>query len=105
MLPDFQSMWDSHLGYITAAKNRIKLLDSHTKPVYSAPYQAGFRAREIEKVETDKMLEQQVIEPVQMERAVRTVFALKKDGTLLFCVNYRELNAVTKRDSCYLTDA
>lgn len=36
---------------------------------------------------------------VQTERAILIVFAPKKDGTLHFCVNYRNLNAVSIRDS------
>lgn len=34
-----------------------------------------------------------------MEWAVPTVFVSKKNETLQFCIDYRELNAVTKRDS------
>lgn len=45
------------------------------------------------------MLSHKVMEPAQTEWAARIVFALKKDGSICFCVDYRKLNAVTKRDS------
>lgn len=40
-----------------------------------------------------------VIELVQTEWEAMIVFDPKKDETLRFCVDYRELNAITVRDS------
>lgn len=46
--------------------------------------------------ETDKMLSENVIEAALAEWVVPIVIFSRKDGTLQFCVDYCELNAVTK---------
>lgn len=61
-------------------------------------YQAGPRVPEFEKHEIDRMLEMDVIEPVQKDWEALLVFAPKKEGTLLFCVYYCKLDAVTVQD-------
>lgn len=45
------------------------------------------------------MLEADVIEPAISEWVAPIMFALKKDGSLQFCIDYRKLNAATIRDS------
>lgn len=44
------------------------------------------------------MLAMNVTELTQTEWASPMVLVLNKDGTLRFCVNYKNLNAVTKPD-------
>ena len=99
MMSNFSDMWDGRLGTITAAKHRIDLDPVDSRPIHSAPYRAGPKAREFEKQEIQKMLAMNVIEPAQSEWAAPIVFAPKKDGALRFCVDYRRLNAITVRDS------
>lgn len=45
------------------------------------------------------MLPQETIEKAQTEWMAPKIFALKKDATLCFCVDYCKLNMVTKRES------
>lgn len=45
------------------------------------------------------MLRQGVIEPAQSPWASNIVLAKKKDGTLRCCIDYRQLNSVTKKDA------
>jgi len=47
----------------------------------------------------DQMLDSGVIEPAMSEWAANVVLAKKKDGTLRFCIDYRQLNAQTRKDS------
>lgn len=99
MLRKFQFMWNGHPDHVNIAKHLIKLTGEKTQPIRSAPYRDGPKTREFEEAEIDKMLLQEVIEPAQTEWATPIAFASKKDGSLHFCVEYKKLNAVTKRDS------
>jgi len=46
----------------------------------------------------DSMLEQGVIEPASSPWAANVVLVKKHDGTLRCCIDYRKLNAVTRKD-------
>lgn len=50
-------------------------------------------------MEIQKKLQEEVIEPADIERASSIVFVLKKDGSLKFGVNYCKLNMLTVRDA------
>ena len=98
LLSDFGDMWSGQLGNISAVRHRIGLT-SDAKPVYQVAYRAGHRARDVEKREIDRMERAKVIERAASEWRSPVVLIPKKDGEMPFCVDYRKLNAVTKRDS------
>lgn len=99
LLTVFQSMWDGHPNRISVAKHCIELLDDHNLAGHSATYPAESKTQEFEKSEIEKSLKDNIIEPVQTKRATPIVLATKEDGSLLFRVDYRQLNAETTQDS------
>lgn len=95
----FRSMWDSHLGQRNMMNHRTKLLEDAARPVYSASHRTEPEAREFKKVEMDRMTAQEVVETAQSELAASIVFVPTKDCILCFCVYFKSLNALTKRDT------
>lgn len=63
MLPDFESRWNGHLDRVRIEKHWVQLPAADAKPIYSAPYQAGPCAQELEKLEIAKMFCKEIIEP------------------------------------------
>lgn len=61
-------------------------------------YLIGHDVREIEKREMERMLAKAVIEPAEIKWLSPIVYEAKEDGTLRFCIEYRELNSVTISD-------
>jgi len=86
------------LGSIKATEHRIELKPG-SKPVRLNPYRMGPRTREIINAQVDRMLKLEVIEPSQSEWARPVVLIPKPDGSPRFCIDYRQLNERTVRDS------
>lgn len=98
VLEKHSKMWDGTLGSVRGAIHRIDTGDH--APIHQAPRRAGPAQRLIEKNEVDRMLAEGVIRPSQSEWASPVVLVAKPDGGTRFCVDYRRLNTVTRKD-CY----
>jgi Reverse transcriptase (RNA-dependent DNA polymerase)/RNase H-like domain found in reverse transcriptase len=98
-LHSFAEMWDGHLGKIDAVKHQIV---AEGPPVASQPYRAGPTARDKINNEVDRMLSLDVIESSSSPWASPIVLIPKPDGSIRFCVDYRRLNTVTRKDSYVL---
>lgn len=70
-------MWDGHMETVKDAKHIIELTSPDASPIDSVHYRAGKAARTFEKTEIGRLLEMNVIEPVQMEGASTISFAPK----------------------------
>ena len=69
------------------------------QPIKRAPYRVSQSQKaDIERHISD-MLEQNIIEESASPWSSPVVLVKKKDGTSRFCVDYRKLNAVTRKDS------
>jgi hypothetical protein len=98
ILSKHDSMWAGSLGEIYITQHRMEL-QKDAKHIYQAPYRAGSKAREVERIEVDRMLQEGVIEPATYEWASPVVLITKPDGSVRICVDYRKLNALTIKDS------
>ena len=87
------------MGCTDATEHIIELL-----PEEDEPFKQRFRRivpHEVEEVHQhmQEMLEEEAICPSQSPWCNAIVLVQKKDGTLRFCIDFRHLNACTKKDS------
>ena len=87
---------DSELGCAIAIKHTIDT-GGHP-PIKQQPYRSPVIYREKISQMIDKMRADGIIQPSHSPWASPIVIVPKKDGSLRFCVDYRRLNAVTRKD-------
>ena len=73
-------------------------------PIKQSPHRPPLAALDAEDTILDKMLYTGVIEPSSSEWASPVCLVKKKDGTHRFCVDYRRVNAVSRRDAFPVPD-
>ncbi len=85
------------LGRSNRVEHRINTGDAN--PIRQPPRRQPLGKREIEKNEVNKMLHRGVIEPSNSAWASPVVLIQKKDNSTRFCIDFRRLNDVTKKDA------
>jgi hypothetical protein len=79
-------------------QQKIELLPN-AKPIRTKQGRWNPKYTSMVKAELDKLLEARFIRPVEITKWVSPmVLALKKNGKLRICVNYKTLNKITKKD-------
>lgn len=99
LLSSFRDIFDFDdrpLGQTTLVKHRINTGDA--SPLHRRPYRVSATERQVIQKEVDKMLQKDIIEPSSSPWASPVVLVKKKDNTWRFCVDYRHLNNITKKD-------
>ena len=86
--------WD--LG--TAKGVRHTIDTGSAQPIQVPPRRVPFHKRQEMRSQVDEMLEADIIEPSDSPWSSPVVLVAKPDGSQRFCVDYRALNSVTKRN-------
>lgn len=87
----------SDLGFCGILEHDIDTGDA--RPIKQSPRRPPLAASAAEDQILDEMLETGVIEPSCSHWASPVCLVKKKDGTYRFCVDYRKVNAVSKKDA------
>ena len=100
LLTEFQDIFVKHDGDL----GRTNLVEHHIdtgrqRPIRQRPRKHPLGQREEIKEQVSKMLDKGIIEPTDSPWASNVVLVRKKDGSQRFCVDYRQLNAVTIKDA------
>ncbi|UYV75834.1 hypothetical protein LAZ67_13001501 [Cordylochernes scorpioides] len=77
-------------------KHRIDTGDH--APIRQRPYRVSPYERGVIQTEVDKMLKSGIVKPSDSPWSSPVVLVKKKDGTWRFCVEYRRLNKITRKD-------
>lgn len=82
---------------MNVTKHQFELVEG-AKPVYQQFRRIRPKTRELVDTEIKTMLEEEVIETTESQShwAFLIIFAPMKEGSILFCVDYRKLNELTK---------
>lgn len=91
-------MKSDSLGKTTAIEHDI-ILEPGTKPIKQRYYPVSPFKQKIINEELEKMLALEVIEPSKSAWSSPVCLIPKKDGSYRFCIDFRQLNAVTKKDA------
>lgn len=92
------STGEADVGLTDLVHHKIPLRPD-TTPIRQPPRRLGPEKDQIVEQEVKKLLEQGMIEPADSEWSSPVVLVKKKDGTWRLCVDYRKLNAVTRKDA------
>ena len=93
----FSDVFEESLGHTDVVQHKIDTGDS--RPIRQYPRRLPFAYREETKKQVAEMLDQGVIQPSCSPWASPIVLVKKKDGNFRFCIDYRKLNEVTKKDA------
>ncbi|GFX31590.1 retrovirus-related Pol polyprotein from transposon 412 [Trichonephila clavipes] len=94
---DVFSRNSNDIGHTTVTQHRIDTADH--PPIKQHPRRLPFAKQEEVGTLLREMQENDIIEPSSSPWASPIVLVRKKDGSTRFCVDYRKLNDVTKKDS------
>jgi hypothetical protein len=87
-----EELQQTHLG-------EHKIITEDVHPIKRNAYRAAPKENEFIEKEIKEMLKQNLVQPSSSPWSFPVVIAKKKNGQLRFCVNYKPLNDVTKKDN------
>ena len=100
LLLEFQDAFAKHdldLGHFELVQHRINTGDAQPRRQRMRRTPVGFQKEEQQHLQA--MLDQGVIEPSESEWAAAPVLVRKRDGSIRYCIDYRDLNECTVKDA------
>ena len=94
---DIFAVQPDELGHTNIVQHHIET--GNHPPIRSRPYRVPHAQREVIDKHIDDMLHRNVIQPSASPWASPVVLVPKPDGSSRFCVDFRKLNKITKKDS------
>jgi len=88
----------NQLGRTNIVKHEIEV-EPGARPLKQRFYKTGWTEKKFIKEEVERLLEEGIIQPSKSAWASPVVLVKKSDGKMRFCVDYRKLNEVTKKDA------
>jgi hypothetical protein len=88
---------DGKVGFTHKVKHKIDTQEA--EPIKMHPRRKSFPEKQAIEQEIRKMLENGQIMPSKSPWGAPVVLVKKKDGSLRFCIDFRRLNEVTKKDA------
>ena len=88
---------DSELGHTETVKMQVDV--GNNEPIKMRPYRTPIKNREVIDKAIDEMLDADVIRRSRSPWSFPVVIVDKEDGSKRFCVDFRRLNKVTKKNS------
>ena len=100
LIREFSYIFAEDLAELKKATHVKHVIDTgDAQPIRSVPYRTSYKEREIIEKEVNKMLKNKIISISHSPWSSPVVLVTKKDGSTRFCVDYRRLNSITKKDS------
>jgi len=97
LVGQFRDVFSTEPGYTDLIQHHI--ITEPGKKVKFRPYRVPEARREAISAEVQKMLTAEIIEPSYSEWCSPIVLVPKPDGSIRFCNDFRQLNAISKCDA------
>lgn len=98
-MTEIKLMWDGKLKWTIIEKLRIERTSSDTHSVHCVPQCTVQKVLLFERIEIEKIIEMNVLEPSQTEWAALIVVPLMKDDPIRFRVDHQKMNNASLRKS------
>lgn len=99
VLQHYSSLFDIGASPLGVARHTVHRIDTgDSAPLRQRPYRVSASERAVIEKEVEQMLSKQIIRPSSSPWASPVVLVTKKDGSIRFCIDYRRINRITRKD-------